>query len=96
MIAYFLEISDHEFRDAILWYDQQLHGLGDRFGSAVKETVFRIQSFPEASTVDADGFRRVYVKGFPYKLIYKIVDDQIWIVAVAHGHRMPEFWKDRI
>ena len=96
MISYFVGAADLELRDAVQWYDQQLNGLGDRFGSTVKETVKRLQAYPEASTVDVDGFRRVYVKGFPYKLIYKIVDNDIWIIAVAHGHRMPEYWKDRI
>jgi toxin ParE2 len=96
MTVYFVAAADAELTDAIQWYDEQLPGLGSRFGSAVKETVNRIIAHPEAATVDSIGFYRVYVKGFPYKLIYSIERDDIWIAAVAHGHRKPMYWKDRL
>jgi hypothetical protein len=33
---------------------------------------------------------------FPYGLIYSIDGDTVVIVAVAHLHRRPRFWIDRI
>ena len=27
---------------------------------------------------------------------YTIRQDTIWVVAIVHGHRRPEFWLDRI
>lgn len=35
-------------------------------------------------------------KGFPYALLYAIETDEILITAVAHLHRDPEHYKDRI
>ena len=96
MVVYFLAAAEFELKETVEWYDVQFKGLGDRFGSAVKETVNRIQIYPEASTIDRDGFRRIFIKGFPYKIIYYIDNGEIWIVAIAHGHRMPGYWKDRI
>ena len=33
---------------------------------------------------------------FPYGLIYEASDVQIIIVAVAHLHRAPEYWRERV
>ncbi len=33
---------------------------------------------------------------FPYAVIYKENSTMIWILAVAHGHRRPGYWKERL
>ena len=32
----------------------------------------------------------------PHYIAYVIRGETVWIVAIAHGHRRPEFWIDRI
>jgi len=32
---------------------------------------------------------------FPYKLLYSIEKDHVFIIAVAHLHRKPDYWIDR-
>ncbi|MGK0188595.1 MAG: toxin ParE1/3/4 [Verrucomicrobiales bacterium] len=39
--------------------------------------------------------RRVNLMRFPYHIAYFIWEETIWIVAVAHSSRRPNFWKDR-
>ncbi len=39
--------ADNEYREAYLWYEQQLPGLGDRFEIAVEERVTNILQNPE-------------------------------------------------
>jgi hypothetical protein len=34
-------------------------------------------------------------KKFPYLLIYKVKEDCIFILAVAHGKRKPGYWESR-
>lgn len=41
------------------------------------------------------GYRRVNLKIFPYYTSYIVRDQVIWILAVAHGHTLPEYWIDR-
>jgi hypothetical protein len=41
-------------------------------------------------------FRRVILKGFPVFLVYEIVDDEVLIVAVAHGARRAGYWRGRL
>ena len=38
-------------------------------------------------------FRRSFVNGYPYVIIYDVEDEQVSIVAVAHGSRMPGYWE---
>jgi hypothetical protein len=42
------------------------------------------------------GYRRVNCPIFPYHIMYFIRGDLIVIAAVAHSHRRPEYWKDRL
>lgn len=38
-------------------------------------------------------FRRCQLTGFPYGVIYEKVGDDLIIVAVAHLHREPDYWR---
>ncbi|MCH8474742.1 MAG: hypothetical protein LAT55_05875 [Opitutales bacterium] len=40
-------------------------------------------------------YRRVNLAVFPYYIAYSIKDNTIWVLAIAHGHRRPEYWIDR-
>jgi len=41
------------------------------------------------------GFRRVNLQVFPYYLAYAIHNEVIWILAIAHASRHPEYWIPR-
>ena len=32
---------------------------------------------------------------FPYKLLYSVEADHLYVIAVAHLHRAPDYWVDR-
>jgi mRNA-degrading endonuclease RelE of RelBE toxin-antitoxin system len=36
------------------------------------------------------------VRRYPFRIIYLIQVDRIWIVAVAHLSRRPGYWSDRV
>jgi toxin ParE1/3/4 len=41
------------------------------------------------------GYRRVNLKKFRHYIAYLQIGTTIWILAIAHGHRKPEFWIER-
>jgi len=43
-----------------------------------------------------DGFRRYLLARFPFSIIYKEHEDEVYIVAVMHNSRNPEYWKERV
>jgi plasmid stabilization system protein ParE len=84
-----------EMRESVEFYEGRLDGLGLRFLSAGEQTVERISAHPEAGTPLGGEFRKRIVPGFPYNIIYRVWEDYIYLVAVAHQHRRPGYWRER-
>lgn len=92
----FISPANIELDEAIRYYDYQLPGLGYRFFQEVDAAIERIRLTPEAWTKIGNYTRRCLLKGFPYALFYTIEAEKILITAVAHLHREPEHYRDRI
>ena len=43
-----------------------------------------------------EGIRRCRLSRFPYGLIYTIDNGDVLLLAVAHLHRRPDYWRDRL
>jgi len=61
----------------------------------VQKAVDQILEFPESAPVILGGVRTKVILRFPYSLMYRVVDDAVIILAVAHHRQRPEFWIDR-
>jgi hypothetical protein len=35
------------------------------------------------------------VHGFPYSVVYRVHRDDIYVIAVAHSSRRPDYWRHR-
>ena len=81
-----------EFEDGERYYERQIPGLGARFRSDVRETLVRLRNWPLAAPVERGEIRRLILSRFPYKLLYSVEADRIYILAVAHLHRAPGYW----
>jgi plasmid stabilization system protein ParE len=92
----FLQVAEAELDEAIRWYREQGPGLGDAFLIEVLSTTERMTRFPESWHQLSDGIRRCRLGRFPYGLIYTVDDGDILVLAVAHLHRRPEYWRGRL
>jgi toxin ParE2 len=92
----FLDIAQIEFDEAVEYYNSESAGLGDSFLVEVLNAVERIKHFPKAWHPFSSNTRRCQLHHFPYGVIYQISDAEILIVAIAHLHRKPDYWKERI
>jgi ParE toxin of type II toxin-antitoxin system, parDE len=92
----FLEIAEIELDQAIRWYGSQAPGLGDAFLVEVLSTAKRIERYPDAWHALGQGIRRCRLGRFPYGLIYSLDHGDILVLAVAHLHRRPDYWRDRL
>jgi len=84
-----------EFLAAARYYEGQAENLGLDFISAVERTYQRLAAFPESGHPFGSRLRRVLVPGFPYGLVYRAEPDGLFVVAVAHLHRRPGYWRSR-
>jgi plasmid stabilization system protein ParE len=92
----FSALAKRELEDAARHYEFQYAGLGKRFKKEVRKAALRIAQYPEAWSIERGEIRKCSLHKFPYKVLYSIEQDHIFIVAVAHQHRRPDYWVDRI
>ncbi|HYR82582.1 MAG TPA: type II toxin-antitoxin system RelE/ParE family toxin [Terriglobia bacterium] len=91
-----LKEAREEFTAAVRWYEEQRPGLGGEFFDAVSHATALIQAQPEVGTLSRDRrTRRVLVRRFPYEVVYRLSEEEIVIVAIAHLKRRPGYWKKR-
>jgi plasmid stabilization system protein ParE len=95
MEAVFHPSARGELEASIDFYESRLEGLGRRFLAAVEEAIERIAKSPGAGSPLEAGFRKRLVSGFPFSIVYRTKGDQVFIVAVAHQHRRPDYWQRR-
>ena len=92
----FIEPALLEMDDAVNYYDEQLNGSGSKFYNEVIAAIDIIKSFPTSWNQCSPNTRKAVIKIFPYSLIYAVDNKTIVIIAVAHHHRKPEYWIDRL
>ena len=63
---------------------------------SMRATIARVIQYPDAWFEMSENSRRCLVNRFPYGLIYQIKANELRIIAVAHLHRRPNYWKKRM
>lgn len=96
MTVRLLEVAQQELDEAIEYYNAHTAGLGDAFLLETIAAIDRIRRFPRAWHALGENTRRCRLRRFPYGVIYHADNGDILIVAVAHSHRRPDYWRDRL
>jgi toxin ParE1/3/4 len=88
--------AEAEFEVAVGYYDRLRAGLGGELREAVMEAFGRIRRHPQRfARYKRSPYRFCLVKRFPYVIYFGETEDRIWVVAVAHGRRRPDYWRRR-
>ena len=95
MKVVFSKLANLELEDAIAYYELELSGLGINFKKEVRKNIERIKKFPEAASIERGEIRKSLLHKFPYKILYSIESDHIFIIAIAHQHRRPDYWVEK-
>ncbi len=88
------QVSD-EIKASYTWYQTQAIGLGDDFLDELESAYHAISELPQTWPFFQKKFRRFLLSRFPFSIIYKENDNLIYVVAVMHNSRKPEYWLDR-
>jgi plasmid stabilization system protein ParE len=92
----FLALAMQEVDDAVQRYEERSTGLSRGFLDDLDRVLRLIRNYPHAGMQIEPEIRRSLFTRFPYSLIYGIDQETIVIIAVAHQHREPRYWADRI
>jgi len=85
---------------AAAWYESEKPGLGAEFLRAINTSIELLQSelpplLPLARPTKTARVMRILLKRFPFELIIRELEGDYLIVAVAHQHRRPGYWRKR-
>ena len=98
-MKYTLLVSEMAYEDAIVifdWYEEKLNGLGDKFINELEIAKTDLLNNPLAFAKWNKSIRRMVMRKFPYKLFYKVYDDEIVIIAIIHARRSNRYLKRRL
>jgi toxin ParE1/3/4 len=85
-----------ELDETIAYYESKVAGLGLDFHASVERAIQKIQRNPRTWPPHTDArFRKYLLERFPYSVFYMERPEAIWIVAIAHAKRRPDYWRRR-
>jgi plasmid stabilization system protein ParE len=88
--------ADAEYADAAAYYYRISPELGGRFYDEIERLIRDIRAQPDRFRLYDRPARRHFSTVFPYAVIYLDQPDRVWIVAVAHAKRHPQYWRQRL
>ena len=90
-----LDVVFLELEDAVDWYSKISPELSKDIVEKYIDALNEVQNKPLLNPEMKGKYRKVNLKRFPYKLIYKMFPDEILIVALAAHKRKPDYWRKR-
>lgn len=90
----FVPEAEAEYLAALTWYQERSPAAASKFEGEVNRAVEEIRRAPERWGRYL-GCRRFLLHHFPFAIIYQDSPGMIRVLAVAHCHRKPDYWKNR-
>ena len=94
--ARFVAAARREFLAQVAFYEKEEPGLGARFSLEVEDATARAVAYPLSGSPTSKNARRILVKDFPFSVVYRLTDDGVTVLAVAHNSRYPDYWLPRV
>lgn len=85
-----------EISEAYQWYQNQAEGLGDDYIFELELAFQTIAEIPYIWPKFKNEFRRYILSRFPFAVIYKESEHKLYVVAVMHQSRKPNYWIKRL
>jgi plasmid stabilization system protein ParE len=88
--------AESEFVAAFQWYWNRNHSAADAFDDAVMSGIRLIQRNPMVWPDYVHGTKKYVVPKFPYNIVFRCIEAELQVIAVAHHRRRPAYWVDRL
>lgn len=87
--------AEIDIEDAVIWYNDISESLKSDFLQQLRIAVLAIQAKPLLYQKIKEGCRKLNLARFPYKVIYRVEQERILVIAVAHHKRSNKHWISR-
>jgi plasmid stabilization system protein ParE len=84
------ELAEHE-----AWYRQRSEVAAQGFLLELDAAVRKVAEAPDRWPRQTRGERRYLLPRYPFALLYRVSEDEVFITAIAHQSRRPGYWKKR-
>jgi plasmid stabilization system protein ParE len=92
----FHQAARRERTEAKRYYGSDSPAAAVRFDDELNRTLSLLDRHPEAGVFVLDlPVRSLALRDFPYSVIYRYVDETVYVLAIAHHKRQPGYWLDR-
>jgi len=82
-----------EHEDQIAYYEERRAGLGRRYHLAMLRAIALASGNPHGfKIVRPPNLRKVFLRGFPFAVIYREVESVVQVLAIAPHRRAPNYW----
>ena len=78
------------------WYARRSERTATRFLDELDRVVDLVAGSADRFPDFDPGLRRAIFRRFPFYVVFRIDEDSIIVLAIAHGKRRPRFWQDRV
>lgn len=85
-----------EYKSALAWYLERNETAAAKFVEEIEYAVGLVIQSPQRWPDGQSSTRKFVLQRFPFAIIYREKETEIQILAIAHGHRRPGYWKDRL
>ena len=99
MVAKPLEIHPSalaELKSGLNWYLQRNEAAAVKFAAEVDRAIGLIIESPARWPAGEHTTRKIVLRRFPFAIVYREKKAAVQILAVAHGHRRPGYWNNRL
>lgn len=87
--------AEDEFSESLSWYAERSIQAAADFDREFDAALATISSDPERFPYFDTRHQYYLMKKYPFQIIYRNLDTEIHIVAVAHTSRRPNYWTVR-
>jgi plasmid stabilization system protein ParE len=90
--------AEAELDEAIVWYDSQTDGVGQKFSREVHATLRQATKDPQRFPFAGPTTQKIKMFGWPYSIYFTLLEDsaQLIVVSVFHGSRNPAELRRRL
>lgn len=82
--------AELDIAEAEIWYENQRLGLGSEFLSEISRIFVVLGQTPLMHPVLHRDVRRAILRRFPYLLWYRVVNNDVTVLACTHVRKNPE------
>jgi plasmid stabilization system protein ParE len=85
-----------ELKSALSWYLERNETAADKFVAELDRAMELLVATPRRWPAGDHGTRKFALRRFPFAIFYREKQAVVQVLAIAHGHRRPGYWKDRL